>query len=147
MQKRGWILIGIVIAAIVISAVVINNNEKKTELPNPASVYCTEHEGNLEIVTLKDGGQYGLCRFDDNSSCEEWAFYRGECDKGSKTLCERDDDCIADSCCHSRKCVAKSAAPKCSGIVCSQECVPGTLDCGQGSCSCVNNECEASFNE
>jgi putative hemolysin len=48
-------------------------------LPNPASVYCEEHGGSLEIRSAADGGQYGVCIFPDGSECEEWAFYRGEC--------------------------------------------------------------------
>lgn len=28
------------------------------------------------------GGEYGMCRFDDGSECEEWAYFRGECAPG-----------------------------------------------------------------
>ena len=49
-------------------------------LPSPASVYCEEHGGSLEIHSVADGGQYGVCIFPGGSECEEWAFYRGECD-------------------------------------------------------------------
>jgi putative hemolysin len=48
-------------------------------LPNPASLYCEEHGGSLEIRSTADDGQYGVCIFGDGSECEEWAFYRGEC--------------------------------------------------------------------
>ncbi len=48
-------------------------------MPNPASVYCEEQGGQLEIRTAADGGQFGVCTFADGSECEEWAFYRGEC--------------------------------------------------------------------
>jgi putative hemolysin len=48
-------------------------------LPNPASVYCEEQGGRLEIRTTADGSQYGACIFPDGSECDEWAFYRGEC--------------------------------------------------------------------
>ncbi len=48
-------------------------------LPNPASVYCQEQGGRLEIRTDADGGQAGYCVFPDGSECEEWAFFRGEC--------------------------------------------------------------------
>ncbi len=51
-------------------------------MPNPASVYCEEHEGRLEIRTAADGGQYGVCVFADGSECDEWAYYRGECAPG-----------------------------------------------------------------
>jgi putative hemolysin len=49
-------------------------------LPNPASVFCEEHGGHLFIITASDGSQYGLCIFPDGSACDEWAYYRGECD-------------------------------------------------------------------
>ncbi|HLF53807.1 MAG TPA: hypothetical protein VI544_01380 [Candidatus Nanoarchaeia archaeon] len=61
--------------------------------------------------------------------------------------CVYDSDCIKDSCCHASSCVAAENAPECLGVVCSQECVPGTLDCGQGSCKCVNNKCGVSLDE
>ncbi len=53
-------------------------------LPNPASVYCEEQGGALEILTDDEGGQYGLCRFEDGSACEEWAYFRGECAPGDQ---------------------------------------------------------------
>lgn len=48
-------------------------------LANPASVYCEENGGTIEIREDASGGQVGYCIFDDGSECEEWAFYRGEC--------------------------------------------------------------------
>ncbi|GAB4480077.1 MAG: hypothetical protein Kow00124_26420 [Anaerolineae bacterium] len=51
-------------------------------MPNPASVYCEEQGGTLEIRTDASGGQYGVCIFEDGSECDEWAFYRGECQPG-----------------------------------------------------------------
>ena len=32
------------------------------------------------------GGQFGVCRFDDNRQCEEWALLRGECPVGGLRL-------------------------------------------------------------
>lgn len=52
------------------------------KLANPASVYCEEQGGTLEIRTDADGGQVGYCLFEDGSECEEWAYYRGECQPG-----------------------------------------------------------------
>lgn len=52
-------------------------------MPNPASVYCTEQGGKLEIRT-DAGGEVGYCLFDDGSECEEWAFYRGDCAPGDQ---------------------------------------------------------------
>src|SRR5512136_24445 len=48
-------------------------------MPNPASVYCEKNGYTLEIRTAADGSQSGVCVFPDGSSCDEWAYYRGEC--------------------------------------------------------------------
>jgi putative hemolysin len=53
-----------------------------TGMPNPASVYCEEEGGTVEIRTDADGGQVGVCIFPDGSECDEWAFFRGECAPG-----------------------------------------------------------------
>ncbi len=59
-----------------------SNPESIDGMANPASVYCTENKGTLEIRTDGDGGQFGVCKFEDGSECDEWAFYRGECKPG-----------------------------------------------------------------
>jgi hypothetical protein len=48
-------------------------------IPNPASVYCEQNGNKLEIHTAADGSQNGVCVLPDASTCEEWAYYRGEC--------------------------------------------------------------------
>lgn len=53
-------------------------------LPNPASVYCTQGGNKLEIRTAADGSQSGVCVFPDGSTCDEWAYYRGECAPASQ---------------------------------------------------------------
>lgn len=49
------------------------------QLANPASVYCQQQGGRLEIRTDATGGQQGICLFPGGKECEEWAFFRGEC--------------------------------------------------------------------
>ncbi len=51
--------------------------EPEAGIANPASVYCEEQGGRLEIRT-GEGGQVGYCVFPNGSECEEWAFFRGE---------------------------------------------------------------------
>jgi putative hemolysin len=48
-------------------------------MPNPASVYCEQNGNKLEIQTAADGSQSGVCVFPDGSTCDEWAYFRGEC--------------------------------------------------------------------
>lgn len=56
--------------------------QPKADMPNPASVYCEENGGKLEIREDDSGGQMGYCVFEDGSECEEWAFFRGDCQPG-----------------------------------------------------------------
>lgn len=53
--------------------------------------------------------------------------------------------CVPDACCHATGCVSSEDAPDCSEVFCTQECVPESLDCGQGSCEYVNGQCKAVF--
>lgn len=48
-------------------------------MPNPASVYCEQQGNKHELQTASDGSQPGICTFPDGSTCEEWAYFRGEC--------------------------------------------------------------------
>ena len=48
-------------------------------MPSPASVYCEQNGNRLEIQTASDGSQNGVCVFPDGSTCDEWAYFRGEC--------------------------------------------------------------------
>lgn len=54
----------------------------KTALANPASENCGFKKGQLEIRKNPGGSQYGVCVFDKNKECEEWALYRGDCPEG-----------------------------------------------------------------
>jgi putative hemolysin len=53
----------------------------QTGLPNPASKYCVDKGGKLEIRN-ETGGQAGYCVFPDGSECDEWAYFRGQCAPG-----------------------------------------------------------------
>jgi putative hemolysin/predicted secreted protein len=47
-------------------------------IANPASVYCGQIGGTLEIRKDASGGEFGMCMFANGTSCEEWALFRGE---------------------------------------------------------------------
>jgi putative hemolysin len=59
----------------------VDETEPVIGMANPASVYCEEQGGVLEM-RAGENGMYGVCHFSDGSSCEEWAFFRGECKPG-----------------------------------------------------------------
>ena len=49
---------------------------------NPASEYCIEQGGTLAFEESGSGGQVGVCYFEDNRQCDEWALMRGDCPVG-----------------------------------------------------------------
>jgi putative hemolysin len=88
-MKRWTLLLGtlLVVSALVLVACGTPKPEPtpepaQGELANPASVYCQDNGGKIEMRTDSQGGQYGVCIFDDGSECDEWAFFRGECEPG-----------------------------------------------------------------
>lgn len=65
---------------------------KPVGLANPASVNCEKAGGQLKMASKPDGSQYGLCYFDDNRACEEWALLRGACAVGGVKTAGYDTD-------------------------------------------------------
>jgi len=57
--------------------------------------------------------------------------------------CRVNEDCVPALCCHPTDCVNIDNKPDCKGIFCTEVCQIGSMDCGQGHCACVNNECKA----
>lgn len=58
-----------------------SNSTTGHNLANPASTNC-EKVGGTTVIKDGPNGQYGLCEFEDNMACEEWALYRGDCPIG-----------------------------------------------------------------
>jgi Tol biopolymer transport system component/putative hemolysin len=56
--------------------------QAEAAIANPASQYCVDQGGTLEIEARGDGGQFGVCFFEDNRQCEEWAMLHGDCPVG-----------------------------------------------------------------
>jgi putative hemolysin len=48
-------------------------------MANPASVYCLQRGGQLEISSRPGGGEVGICVSPRGDECEEWSFLRGSC--------------------------------------------------------------------
>ena len=62
------------------SAVV--TKEGDAEIANPASQHCIDQGGTMVIQQRGDGGEYGVCIFEENRQCEELAMLRGDCPVG-----------------------------------------------------------------
>jgi putative hemolysin len=58
------------------------SSSSSTDIANPASENCVEQGGTVVIEERGDGGQYGVCLFEENRQCEEWAMLRGDCPVG-----------------------------------------------------------------
>jgi len=54
----------------------------ETNIANPASVYCEQNGGTLEIRKDASGGEAGVCVFSDGSECDEWAYFHEQCKPG-----------------------------------------------------------------
>lgn len=66
-----------------------NKNDDKTQIANPASVYCEENDGTLNL-------EEGLCMFDDGSYCEQWSYFREECKPGDIIYNTVDENVVED---------------------------------------------------
>lgn len=83
-RRPGWFTGSVVLAAVVTTAAVGCGDGDGTEpdvtepgLANPASEFCVEQGGEVEIVD-EGGGQVGYCLLPDGRRIEEWEFYRAE---------------------------------------------------------------------
>lgn len=59
--------------------------QPQAQLANPASQNCIAQGGRLDIRE-SPLGQYGVCLFEDNRQCEEWALLRGDCPVGGRKV-------------------------------------------------------------
>lgn len=63
----------------VLSMAGVKTSGKISQIANPASVFCEQNSGTLEIITDLSGWQSWLCHLPDGNVCDEWAYMRGEC--------------------------------------------------------------------
>jgi putative hemolysin len=76
-----WMLV--LLLVLILSACAPKPTEQPvTGLPNPASQNCEKVGGVLTIEKAGNGGEFGVCTFEDNRQCEEWALFRGDCPEG-----------------------------------------------------------------
>lgn len=65
---------------------------EKTQIANPASQNCIDKGGSLEIKKDSEGNEYGVCLFEDNRQCEEWALMHGDCPMGGVKITGYDNN-------------------------------------------------------
>jgi putative hemolysin len=85
MVKKTLLIIIVLACLVALAGCTWFGRKTGANMPNPASVYCGDHGGKLEIRTDAAGGQAGMCVFPDKSECDEWAYFRGECKPGDVT--------------------------------------------------------------
>lgn len=104
MKKIFFLLIGLVLLS----------GCTQSQVANPASVYCEQQGGTVDIRNFSEG-QVGYCVFEDLTECEEWAFYNGECSKETASSCK--DLCGDGNCdevvCQSIGCACAENAQNC----------------------------------
>lgn len=118
-------------------------------IANPASVYCIDQGGKLEIRKDGQGNEAGFCIFPDGSECEEWAYFRSEC---SPSTTPKENFCGSST---YGKCISNSDCKTggCSGQICQSTKEAGAIttcewkDCYDHSkyeleCQCVNKQCQ-----
>ena len=77
------------------------------------------------------------------AEAEAEAEGEAEAEDGGGKACTVDADCVPAECCHPTSCVAANQAPDCADVICTLECRPNTMDCGQGHCACQDGQCAA----
>ena len=70
----------------------VNSNQNNTGLANPASQFCLDRGGQIEMKKDDTGGEYGMCVFGNGDECEEWALFREECQPGIKVVAPAKDE-------------------------------------------------------
>jgi len=61
-------------------------NMPAPQMANPASENCIKQGGQLTIEKRGDGGEFGVCWFEDALQCEEWALMNGDCPVGGRKV-------------------------------------------------------------
>lgn len=54
------------------------DDDTDTRVPNPASEFCEERGGTVEIEEDAAGNQVGICVLSDGTRIDEWEYYREE---------------------------------------------------------------------
>ncbi len=78
-------VIALVLAVVLGISGCSGDDDDESGIANPASVYCVEQGGTVDIRTDANGDQTGYCVFADGTEVDEWAYYRGEAEPAPPT--------------------------------------------------------------
>jgi len=89
-MRYQTIIVGLVLLAVLVAACAApapQSTPQPTQapqagMPNPASQNCIQKGRQAHHRKRGDGGEFGVCWFEDARQCEEWALLRGECPVG-----------------------------------------------------------------
>ena len=77
MNKKILISTSIVATVLIFLAYIsigFSGDQSNLEISNPASEFCIENGGTLEIIE-----SVGMCTLSDGVQCEEWDYFKGMC--------------------------------------------------------------------
>jgi putative hemolysin len=52
------------------------DGDDEPELPNPASAFCEDQGGRIEMEIDDTGGERGICVLPDGTRVDEWEYFR-----------------------------------------------------------------------
>jgi putative hemolysin len=82
---------------LILCSACVSNQKPIVGMANPSSVNCVNKGGRVLMEKIDSGGTIGVCVFNDNKQCEEWALFRGECPLGGvdvSGLPKKERDCV-----------------------------------------------------
>ena len=92
-EVRGWVML-----MMYRSTNVENNDSEPTIwMPNPASVYCEEQGGTVNIVKNEEGNESGMCKLADGTEIDEWEYYRANNTGAVESLYSEEDLTVAEA--------------------------------------------------
>ena len=74
-RKIYLVFTALVVAASAGGFALAAEGDDDVEFPNPASVFCEEQGGTVEIVVDEHGNESGICRLAGGSAIDEWEYY------------------------------------------------------------------------
>ena len=83
MPRRFASLLLFTITLLALLALFRSRSPSMMQIANPASEYCVQQGGKLEIVKDQDGNEIGMCRLLDGTVVEEWELFRSQQDEAA----------------------------------------------------------------